>query len=288
MIPAAFEYHRPGTIAEAIGLLGDLGEEARVVAGGHSLIPMMKLRMATPEHLVDLQGVDELKYAKVEGDTLVLGSMLTQSEMLASAEVVEVCPILVEASEQIADPQVRNLGSIGGNVANGDPGNDLPAVMQALNAVYVLAGGDGERTVAARAFYEAAYFTALEEGEILTSVRIPKPVSGHGSSYEKQKRKVGDYATAAAAVILTMDGGTCSSASVALTNVADTPLYAEAASRALEGNAIDDASLTAAADAAMSITEPVADGRGSPEYRTWLTGVMVRRAIQTAASRAAG
>lgn len=288
MIPANFDYHRPGSVQEAVGLLNELGDEARVVAGGHSLIPMMKLRMATPEHLIDLQGVDELKYANIEGDTLVLGAMLTQTEMLASADVAGACPILIEASEQIADPQVRNLGSIGGNVANGDPGNDLPAVMQALDAQYVLSGPDGERNVAAREFYEAAYFTALEEGEILTSVRIPVPAAGHGSAYEKQKRKVGDYATAAAAVILTMDGSTCSSASIGLTNVGDTPLYAESAAKALEGTSLDEAALSAAVEAATAITEPAGDGRGTPEYRTWLTGVMVRRAIQTAASRAAG
>ncbi len=288
MIPAAFDYHRPASVSEAIGLLGELGDDALVVAGGHSLIPMMKLRMATPEHLVDLQGVDELKQISIDQGVLTIGAMVTQAQMLASADVGAACPILGEASRQIADPQIRNLGTLGGNVANGDPGNDMPAVMQALDATYVVVGADGERTVAARDFYEAAFFTAREDGELLTAIKIPVPPSGHGSAYVKQKRKVGDYATSAAAVILTMDGGTCSAASIALTNVGDTPLFAEAASKALKGNAVDEASINAAAEAAMAITEPVSDGRGSSEFRTWLTGVMVRRAIQAAAERAKG
>ncbi len=286
MIPAAFDYHRPATVADVIGLLSELGEEARVVAGGHSLIPMMKLRMAAPEHLVDLQDVAELKYVRIDGGMLSIGAMTSQRELVDNAEVAAACPILRETSLQIADPQIRNLGTLGGNVANGDPGNDMPAVMQALNADYVIVGPDGERTVAARDFYEAAFFTALEDGELLTTINIPVPPAGHGSAYVKQKRKIGDYATAAAAAILTMDGGTCSSASIALTNVGDTPLYAEAASGALKGKALDDAAIGAAADAARAITNPVSDGRGSSEFRTWLTGVMVRRAIEAAAARA--
>lgn len=288
MIPAAFEYHRPATVAETIGMLGQLGEDALVVAGGHSLIPMMKLRMAVPDHLVDLQDLSELKFARLEDDVLTIGAMLTQRELIESAEVASVCPILIETSKQIADPQIRNLGTLGGNVANGDPGNDMPAVMQALDASYVLAGPHGERTVAAREFYEAAYFTALEEGELLTSIRIPVPDPGHGSAYVKQKRKVGDYATAAAAAILSLEGETCTSAAIALTNVGDTPLFAEAAAAELTGSTIKKETIDAAAEAAMAITEPAADGRGSSEFRSWLTGVMVRRAIQTAADRASG
>lgn len=288
MIPGPFEYHRPTSVAEAVGLLGKLGEDARVVAGGHSLIPMMKLRMAVPEHLVDLQDVSDLKFIREDGGDLLIGAMTTQAEVIASELLAQKCPILAETALQIADPQVRNLGTLGGNVANGDPGNDMPAVMQALDASYELAGPNGTRQVAARGFYEGAYFTALEEGEILTAVRIPVPAAGHGSCYAKQKRKIGDYATAAAAVILTMSGGKCTSASVALTNVSQTPLHAEAASNALVGTALDAAALDRAAAEAMAITDPASDGRGPAEFRTRVAGVMVRRAIECARDRAAG
>lgn len=288
MIPGPFEYHRPTSVAEAVGMLGRLGEEARVVAGGHSLIPMMKLRMAAPEHLIDLQHVADLKFIRRDGGDVVIGAMTTQAEVIASDELARACPILAETALQIADPQVRNLGTLGGNVANGDPGNDMPAVMQALGATYELAGPNGTRRVAARDFYEGAYFTALDEGEILTAVHIPAPPAGHGWCYAKQKRKVGDYATAAAAVVLTVSGGKCTSAAVALTNVAQTPLYAEAASQALVGTALDAAAIDRAAEEATAITDPASDGRGPAEFRTRIAGVMVRRAVACARDRAAG
>ena len=175
MIPGAFDYHRPKTVDEAVGLLASLGDDATVVAGGHSLIPMMKLRLAVPEHLIDLQDVDALSFIEVSGDSIRLGAMTTQSELIASDALNEACPIIRETALQIADPQIRNVGTIGGNAANGDPGNDMPAVMQALDAVYELAGPDGARTVAAREYYEAAFFTARQEGEILTAIRIAAP-----------------------------------------------------------------------------------------------------------------
>ena len=286
MIPGSFDYHRPASIADAVQLLADLGDEARVVAGGHSLIPMMKLRMAQPEHLIDLQGLGELKGINIEAGRITLGAMTTQAAIIGSNELARICPILRETSLQIADPQVRALGTIGGNVANGDPGNDMPAVMQALDAVYLLQGGAGEREVRARDFYDGAFFTALEDGEILTAVRFDAPPAGHGHAYLKQKRKIGDYATAAAAVILTMEGGRCSSASVSLTNVGDTPLYAEAASQALIGTAVDKAAIDAAVAAAEGITSPAEDGRGPAQFRTKVAGVMVRRAIEQARDRA--
>ncbi len=287
MIPGKFDYHRPSTIGETVSLLAELGEEARVVAGGHSLIPMMKLRMAQPEHLIDLQDVAELNYIREDGDALAIGAMTTQAEIVASDLLDRKCPLLSEAALQIADPQVRNLGTLGGNVANGDPGNDMPAVMQALDAVYDLEGPQGTRQVKAREFYEAAYFTALADGEILTAVRIPTPAAGHGHAYQKQKRKIGDYATAAAAVVLGVSGGTCSFAAIALTNLADTPLYAAAASDGLVGTSLDDAAIEAAATAAMAVTAPSSDGRGPAEYRTKVAGIMVGRAISAAQRRAA-
>jgi aerobic carbon-monoxide dehydrogenase medium subunit len=287
MIPGSFDYHRPGSVADALQLLADLGEEARVVAGGHSLIPMMKLRMAQPEHLVDLQDLAELKGVSVAAGGVTIGAMTTQAEIIASRDLATACPILRETAGQIADPQVRSLGTIGGNVANGDPGNDMPAVMQALDAVYLLRSRAGAREVRARDFYEGAFFTALGDGEILTAVRFDTPPAGHGHAYLKQKRKIGDYATAAAAVILTMTGGRCASAAVALTNVGDTPLFAEAASSALVGGAVDGAAIDAAVAAAEAITSPAADGRGPARFRTKIAGVMVRRAIEQALGRAA-
>ncbi len=287
MIPGAFDYHRPSSIDETVKLLADLGDEARVLAGGHSLIPMMKLRMALPENLIDLQDIAELKGISEAGGTITIGAMTRQAEIIDSAKLAEHCPILRETALQIADPQVRNLGTIGGNVANGDPGNDMPAVMQALDATYLITGSDGNREVAAREFYEAAYFTALADGEVLTAIRFAVPAAGHGYAYEKQKRKIGDYATAAAAVVLTMSGGRCEQASVALTNVGDTPLYAEEAGKALAGADLNADAVKAATEAAKAITRPAADGRGPVDFRTSVTGVMVRNAIETAAARAA-
>lgn len=286
MIPGDFEYHRPSSIDEVVGLLSTHGDEARVIAGGHSLIPMMKLRLAAPEHLVDLQDVEGLVGVCEDDDAISIGAMTTQTELIASKVLSEHCPIIRETALLIADPQVRYCGTLGGNVANGDPGNDMPALMQCLGATYQLQGSNGGREVAARDYYEAAYFTALEEGELLIGVKIPKPAAGHGYAYKKLKRKVGDYATAAAAVILSLDGGNCTSASIALTNVADTPLYAQAASDALVGSGLDAATIDRAVELAEGITEPAADGRGPANYRTKMAGVMTRRAILEAKERA--
>lgn len=287
MIPGAFEYHRPASVDEAVALLAQHGDEGRVLAGGHSLIPMMKLRLAEPAHLIDLQSVEALRGIREEGGGLVIGAMTTQHEVIGSSLLAETCPILREAAELIADPQVRYCGTLGGNLANGDPGNDMPAIMQCLGASYRLRGPGGERSVAARDYYEAAYFTALGEGELMVEVSIPTPPAGQGQAYEKLKRKVGDYATAAAAVTLSLQGGACSAASVALTNVGQTPLYAEAAGQALVGSSLDEAAIGRAVEAAKTIAEPVSDMRGPSDYRSHVAGVMLRRAIQRAAARAA-
>jgi aerobic carbon-monoxide dehydrogenase medium subunit len=267
--------------------LAQLGEDARIVAGGQSLIPMMKLRLARPEHLVDLQDLEELRGIQSGPDRLIVGAMATQHELISSELLTRRCPIIREAALQIADPQVRYCGTLGGNVANGDPGNDMPAVMMALDARYRLRSRDGEREVAAREFYRGVYSTALQPDEILVSVRIPAPPEGHGYAYEKQKRKVGDYATAAAAVMLTMSGGTCISAAIALTNVGETPLFAKDAGEALLGTTVDDAAISEAVRRARAIANPSADGHGSVEFRTHVAGVMVRRALIRAKERAA-
>jgi len=283
MIPGQFEYHRPDTLQSALSLLSEYGEESRVIAGGHSLIPMMKLRLAMPEHLIDLARVPELKLIKVSGDKVTIGAMTTQHELIDNAELASVAPIIRETSLQIADPQIRYQGTVGGNVANGDPGNDMPALMQCLDATFTLVGPDGERTVQAREFYEAAYFTARDDLEILT--RISFKATGGGYAYEKQKRKIGDYATAAAAVMLKKDGASCSYASIALTNLADVPIYCQAATELLTGSTLDAAAIEAAVKSCIDAIEPVEDNRGPVEFKKHAAGMVTRRAIERAISR---
>ena len=286
MIPAPFMYHRPTNLADAIKLLADFGEEGRPLAGGHSLIPMMKLRLATPEHLVDLHAISTLRGISHNGDRIVIGAMTTQHELLQSDLIQSSLPILRETILAIADPQVRYRGTVGGNVANGDPGNDLPALMMTLGGEYVLEGSSGTRTVAARDFYLGAYFTMLDPGEILTAITIPVPPSGHGYAYEKLKRKIGDYATAAAAVVLTMEGGKVQTCSIGLTNLSDKPLLAEKAASSVVGSTLDDVSLKNAVAAAEAVMAPAADERGPVEYRRHVGGIMVMRALKRAADKA--
>lgn len=285
MIPGSFAYHRPKTISEAAALLANFGDEARPLAGGHSLIPMMKLRMALPQHIVDLGGIADLKDIRQDADCIVIGALTTQAELIASELLTAQLPILRETALLIADPQVRYCGTLGGNVANGDPGNDMPAVMMVLGASYEVAGERRQRSIPARTFYRGAYDTALEAGEILTGISIPIPPAGHGYAYEKLKRKIGDYATAAAAVVLTMKDGVVTSCTIGLTNVGETALFAETAAQITIGTSLDAATLSRAAAAAEEITSPAADGRGSAAYRTKMAGVMVKRALQRAASR---
>jgi carbon-monoxide dehydrogenase medium subunit len=247
---------------------------------------MMKLRLAAPEHLVDLAAIGDLKGIRADGNDIVIGAMTTQQDVCRSDLLAAKLPILRETSLVIADPQVRYVGTLGGNVANGDPGNDMPAVMMCLGATYQAVGKKGERRIAARQFYQGAYFTALEPGEIVTAVRIPTPAAGHGYAYEKLKRKVGDYATAAAAVILTLSGGKVASCSIGLTNVAETPLWAEEAAKILVGSALDPATVKQAVAAAEKITAPANDRRGPPAYRTKMAGVMLSRALAAAKARA--
>ncbi|MFL6803039.1 MAG: FAD binding domain-containing protein [Xanthobacteraceae bacterium] len=286
MIPGSFAYHRPTSLNAAVALLADLGEDARPLAGGHSLIPMMKLRLASPEHLVDLAAISDLKGIRQEGNEIVVGAMTTQHELIASELLGAKVPILREAALVIADPQVRYMGTVGGNVANGDPGNDLPAIMMCLDASFQVMGRGGARRISARRFYQGAYSTALAPNEILTAIRIPTPPGGHGSAYEKLKRKVGDYATAAAAVVLTLSAGKVATCSIGLTNVADTPLWAEEAAKILIGSSLDGATVKNAVAAAEAITSPAADRRGPPEYRTKMAGVMLSRALVRARARA--
>lgn len=283
MIPGQFEYHRPETLQAAIGLLSEFGDDSRVIAGGHSLIPMMKLRLAVPEHLIDLADIDNLKHITLEGTQVSIGAMTTQHELINNEALAQAAPIVRETSLQIADPQIRYQGTVGGNVANGDPGNDMPALMQCLDAMFTLVGPDGERQVAAREFYEAAYFTACDELEILTSVSFAARNAGY--SYEKQKRKIGDYATAAAAVLIEKQGDQCSYASIALTNLADTPIYCASVSDALIGSSLDEQAIAAAVNGCIDAIEPVADNRGPVAFKRHAAGMVTRRAIESAISR---
>ncbi len=284
MIPGSFEYHRPGSVAEATGLLARLGDDARILAGGHSLIPMMKLRMAAPGHLVDLQHIVALRGIAREGGEIVIGAMTTQHELIASDELAAAAPLIREAALQIADPQVRYMGTIGGNVANGDPGNDMPGVMQCLDASFELTGPGGTRRVAAREFYQSAFVTARAEVEILTHIRFPAPQSGHGHAYLKQKRKIGDYATAAASVLLTKSGGKCTGASIALTNLKDTPIHVGDAG--LAGTDLGEAAQATAVAGMQAAIDPSSDSRGPAEFKRHVAGVILRRAIALAAARA--
>ncbi len=284
MIPAAFEYYRPKDMEGVLAVLTEHGDDARVLAGGHSLIPMMKLRMAEVPHLIDLQDVAGLGGISVSDGTVRLGAMVTQSDIISDAILADAAPIMREASLQIADPQVRYMGTVGGNVANGDPGNDMPGLMQCLDATFTLIGPDGEREVAARDFYESAYMTAREDDEVLTAVSFTVPEGGY--AYQKQKRKIGDYATAAAAVQIVKEGGTCASASIAMTNLSDTPVYSEAAGAALVGTSVTDSDIDAAVQAMLGDIDPAEDNRGPVEFKRHAAAVILRRAIARAWSRA--
>ena len=287
MIPREFEYHAPKSIPDALGLLKQFGDEAKLLAGGHSLLPMMKLRFAQPGHLIDLGKIRELKGIREEGGSLRIGAMTTENELIWSKLLQDKCPLLVEGARLISDPQVRYKGTIGGDIAHGDPGNDHPALMLVLGASFVLKSATGERVVPADGFFTGSYATLLKPGEILTEIRIPVPAAGTGYCYSKLKRKVGDFATAAAAVTLRMKGDTVQEVAIALTNVGACALKAKAAEASLRGKALNDASIAEAARLAMSICDPVADQRGSPEYRTAMAGEMTQRALRAARARAA-
>ncbi|MFK7997149.1 MAG: xanthine dehydrogenase family protein subunit M [Granulosicoccus sp.] len=285
MIPGNFEYHAPESLPAAVGLLSELGDDARVIAGGHSLIPMMKLRLAMPEHLIDLRKIDDLSYIRVQGSRVSIGAMTTQHTLINDEPLKAAAPIVAETSLQVADPQIRYQGTIGGNVANGDPGNDFPGLMQCLDATFTLVGPDGQRDVKARDFYEAAYFTARDDLEILSEISFP--VCEGGYAYEKQKRKIGDYATAASAVLLSKDsGGTCNAAAIAMTNLADTPVYCETACEMLLGSPMDADTLRKAIAACIEVIEPVDDNRGPVEFKKHAASMVLNRAIDRAWSRA--
>ncbi len=286
MIPPVFDYHVPRSIDDAVKLLGSLGPDAKLLAGGHSLLPMMKLRFADPKHLIDLGKIPVLRGIAQVGDEIRIGAMTTEHELLNSALLADKLPLLVEGAGWIADPQIRYKGTIGGDISHGDPGNDHPALMLALEASFVLNGPRGERVVPADGYFLGLYSTLLEPDEILTQIRIPIPAAGTGWSYQKLKRKTGDFATAATAVALRMEGANVARVRIALTNVGATALAARAAEAHLTGKPFNDANLNEAARLAMSICEPTPDQRGDADYKTAMCGEMTRRALQAAHARA--
>ncbi|MEY3105282.1 MAG: Carbon monoxide dehydrogenase medium chain [Pseudomonadota bacterium] len=285
MIPPSFDYHAPRTVQDAVGLLTQLGSDAKLLAGGHSLLPMMKLRFAQPAHLIDLNRIDELRGVADHGDYVVIGAMTVENDLIESPVLRAKVPLLSEAATLIADPQVRNRGTIGGDIAHGDPANDHPALALALDASFSLQGPEGCRDVKADDFFLGIYTTALAEDEILVSIRVPAFAARTGWAYEKLKRKTGDWATAGAAVVLRLDAGVVSHVRIALTNVAPTAIRVATAEDALLGQALTDASINAAAEAAMAACDPAEDLRGDIEYKTAMAGQMLKRAIRAAAAR---
>ena len=289
MIPASFDYHRPGSLDEAVALLARHGGEAKVLSGGMSLLPVLKLRLGSFAHLVDIGRIPGLDTIKEEGGFLRIGAMTRQSALERSELIRAKVPILADAIPLIADPLVRNRGTIGGNLANGDPGNDQPAIMLALGATFILRGSKGEASVAASQFYKGLYTTALSPDQILTEIRIPVPAARSGGAYLKLKRKVGDFAVAAAAVQLTLDGkGAIERAGIGLTNAGATPLEALGAARFLAGKLPEDRVIAEAAKMAAAIAAPSADRRGSVEYKKEMVRVLVARAVRKAVQRAGG
>jgi carbon-monoxide dehydrogenase medium subunit len=287
MIPAPFDYHRPSSLDEAIGLLTKHGEQAKVLSGGMSLLPTLKLRLGSFAHLVDINRIPGLDGIKEEGGALRIGAMTRQSALERSELIGRKYPILADAVPLIADPLVRNRGTVGGNVANGDPANDQPAIMIALGATLVARGSKGERTIAANKFYTGLYETALARDEILTEIRIPVPPAKSGGAYQKLKRKTGDFAVAAVAVQMTLDArGAVASCGIALTNAGPTPLEAVEAAKFLTGKTPDAKTIAEAAKLAAAKCDPSADHRGSIEYKKDMARVLAARALQTAFERA--
>jgi carbon-monoxide dehydrogenase medium subunit len=285
--PAPFAYERAGNVDDALALLEQHGPEARLVAGGHSLLPMMKLRLARPEVLIDINDLTDLSYIRLDGSEIAIGAMTRHAELLDSALLAEHYAIFADAERVIADPIVRNRGTIGGSFCQGDPSEDLAAVGSALGATLVVRGTGGTRTVAAREFHSGPYETVVAPNEILTEIRIPlRP--GSGSAYEKVERRAGDWAIAAAGAFVTLDGDTVSDVGIGLTAVGAEHFCAPAAEDTLRGQAATDENLAAAAEAAAAASNPSTDQRGPADYKRHLAGELVRRALGRAAARARG
>jgi carbon-monoxide dehydrogenase medium subunit len=287
MIPPAFEYLRPSTVPEAIAMLQQYGDDAKILSGGQSLIPMMKLRLARPSILIDINRIAGLAYIKEEGGYLKIGGLTREADLEISPLVRDKFPIVHDTAHVIADPQVRNLATLAGNLAHGDPANDHPATMLSLGAKIVATGPQGERVIPVENFFVTLFTTALEQSEIVTEVRIPLPPLRSGGAYFKLERKVGDFATAAAAAQVTADAsGICQYAGIGLTNVGPTPVKARNAESFLRGKKLDEANLRHAAQFASEEAQPSSDLRGPAEYKKGLVKELTFRALTLAAERA--
>jgi aerobic carbon-monoxide dehydrogenase medium subunit len=288
MIPASFDYHAPKTLPEALALLGQFGDEAKVLSGGQSLLPLLKLRFAQPAHLVDIGRIPGLDYIKEEGGVLKIGALAREAALEASDVVRSRYPILADTAAVIADPIVRNLATVCGNLAHGDPANDHPATMLALGAEVVVTGAKGARTIPIAQFFTGLFTTALQPAEVLTEIRIPAPPAGSGGAYVKLERKVGDFATAGAAAFLVLKGGVIERAGIGLTNVGPTPIKVTAAEAYLAGKKADETAFAEAGRLAGAAARPGADRRGSVEYKKEMARVLTVRALRKAAQRAGG
>ena len=288
MIPAQFDYHSPGSLEEALSLLEQLGDEAKILAGGHSLIPAMRFRLAMPENLVDINGLTDLDYIREADGWLAIGALTRESALEESQLVQDRYPLLADTAEVIADPLVRNLATVGGNLAHADPANDHPATMLAYGAEIAVQGPGGARTILIDEFFTGLFETSMAANEILTEIRIPEPGAGSGGAYLKVERKVGDYAISAAAVQLTMDGDTCTGIRIGLTNVSPSPIRATEAEKVLTGQVLNEELIEVAGQAASDQSDPSPDLRGSVEYKRDLTRVVTKRAIAKAVERAKG
>jgi aerobic carbon-monoxide dehydrogenase medium subunit len=286
--PAPFGYERAASVDDAIALLERLGPEARLVAGGHSLLPMMKLRLARPEHLIDINGLaDELSYIRIEGDELLIGPMTRHAELLASAVAGEHFRIFHDAERVIADPIVRNRGTVGGSIGQADPSEDLSAVFSALRATIAVRGSSGTRDVPAREFFRGPYETAVGDAEMITEIRVPiRP--GAGSAYQKVERRAGDWAVAAAGACVWLDGDAFAEVGLGLTAVGADNFCAPEAEDALRGADASDDAINAAGELAATNCSPVTDQRGPADYKRHLAGELTRRALRLAVARARG
>ncbi len=288
MIPASFEYSSPKTLAEAIALLQEHGADAKILAGGQSLIPLMKLRMAAPAHLVDINGIGDLSYIREADGFLTIGALTREAELDASPLIRDRYPLLADTAAVIGDPLVRNMATVGGNLAHADPANDHPATMLAIGASVVATGPNGARTIPIDDFFTGLFTTSLQPDEILTEIRIPAPAAGSGGAYIKVERKVGDFAAAAVAVQIRLDGNSIASAGIGLTNVSPVPIRASRAEQALVGKPADESAIQEAARIAAEDSDPAADLRGSVEYKRSLVRVLTGRALRQAIARAKG
>jgi carbon-monoxide dehydrogenase medium subunit len=283
--PAPFEYERATSVEGAIASLQRLGSEARIIAGGHSLLPMMKLRLANPEHLIDINDLDELSYIREEGDEIRIGALTRHVELLESELLAEHYPLFRDAERVIADPVVRNRGTIGGSLCQADAAEDLSAVCSAVKAKAVIRGPNGERAVAMDEFHLGPYMTAVGDGELLTEVRIPLRAGG-GSAHEKVERRAGDWAIAAASAAVWIDGGTIAEVGIALSAVGPTTIHLTRAEELLRGSSPADELFAQAGEIASADCSPVPDGRGPVDYKRHLAGVLTKRALRRAVARA--